>query len=241
MKYKALFIDYDGTTAPIGTITQINQPSKKVKVCLATGRPLVSVSKVIKKLKLNSYCILLNGAQIIDAFTQKTIYQVPLKIQAIKQIYSIVKKYQLTILCSDFHHEFYVNSLKQLLTQPIADIYFAGVLQPYIKSIDQQLSQIKNINPQKLRFNSNNSLQYDITDIHASKQLAIFKVQKLLKLKPNQIIGIGDGHNDFPLLMASGLKVAMGNAEKELKEIAGYIAPSVEKDGLARVIKKYIL
>ena len=50
---------------------------------------------------------------------------------------------------------------------------------------------------------------------------------------------MGDGYNDFSLLMACGLKVAMGNAVEELKSIADYIAPTVENDGLSNVIAKY--
>jgi hydroxymethylpyrimidine pyrophosphatase-like HAD family hydrolase len=41
--------------------------------------------------------------------------------------------------------------------------------------------------------------------------------------------------------MACGFKVAMGNAVPELKAIADYIAPSVEEDGLAHVLEKYII
>ena len=41
--------------------------------------------------------------------------------------------------------------------------------------------------------------------------------------------------------MACGLKVAMGNAIPELKEIADYVAPSVDDDGVADVIEKFIL
>ena len=52
---------------------------------------------------------------------------------------------------------------------------------------------------------------------------------------------MGDGYNDFPLLMACGLKIAMGNAVPELKAIADFIAPSVEEDGVATVIEKFIL
>ncbi len=57
----------------------------------------------------------------------------------------------------------------------------------------------------------------------------------------NEIIGVGDSYNDFPLLMACGLKVAMGNAAPELKEIADYIAPTVEEDGVVDVIKRFVL
>ena len=41
--------------------------------------------------------------------------------------------------------------------------------------------------------------------------------------------------------MACGLKVAMGNAVDDLKAIADYIAPTVDEDGVADVINKFIL
>jgi hydroxymethylpyrimidine pyrophosphatase-like HAD family hydrolase len=64
---------------------------------------------------------------------------------------------------------------------------------------------------------------------------------KKLHLKKDEIIGVGDGYNDFPLLMACGLKVAMGNAVPDLKEIADYIAPSVVEDGVVDIISKFIV
>ena len=74
---------------------------------------------------------------------------------------------------------------------------------------------------------------------NATKQHAVFELANILGISNDEIIGIGDGYNDFPLLMGSGLKVAMGNAVSELKEIADYIAPTVDDDGLADVISKY--
>ena len=47
--------------------------------------------------------------------------------------------------------------------------------------------------------------------------------------------------NDIPLLNICGLKVAMGNADKKLKSIAHHIAPSVDEDGVAHVVEKFIL
>jgi hypothetical protein len=49
------------------------------------------------------------------------------------------------------------------------------------------------------------------------------------------------GYNDFSMMMACRLKVAMGNAVPELKEIAHYIAPSVDNDGVADVIERFVL
>jgi hydroxymethylpyrimidine pyrophosphatase-like HAD family hydrolase len=80
-----------------------------------------------------------------------------------------------------------------------------------------------------------------ISHASSTKLHAVIKVAEMLNIKTNEIIGVGDGYNDFPLLMASGLKVAMGNAVPELKEIADYIAPGVDDDGVADVIAKFIL
>ena len=80
-----------------------------------------------------------------------------------------------------------------------------------------------------------------ISHTKATKQHAIFEVAKILGIDTHEIIAIGDGGNDLPLLMACGLKVAMGNAVEDLKEIADYVAPSVEEDGVAHVIEKFVL
>lgn len=85
--------------------------------------------------------------------------------------------------------------------------------------------------------------KYDVVINHAAgtKQHGILEVAKILGINTHEIIGVGDGYNDFPLLMACGLRIAMGNAVPELKEIADYIAPSVDEDGVADVIERYVL
>ncbi len=52
---------------------------------------------------------------------------------------------------------------------------------------------------------------------------------------------MGDGASDVPTMKYARLKVAMGNAEPELRSIANYIASPVSKDGLVDVINKFIL
>jgi hydroxymethylpyrimidine pyrophosphatase-like HAD family hydrolase len=80
-----------------------------------------------------------------------------------------------------------------------------------------------------------------VTNINATKQVAVGKLLEILKLKKEQVIGIGDSYNDFPLLLSCGLKVAMENAMPEIKEIADYIASSYEEEGVVKVLEKFIL
>lgn len=80
-----------------------------------------------------------------------------------------------------------------------------------------------------------------VSHVNATKQSAIVKLAELLDIATSSFIGIGDSHTDFPLLMACGLKLAMGNAVDGLKDIADYVVPPVEEDGAAFAIRKFIL
>ena len=64
-------------------------------------------------------------------------------------------------------------------------------------------------------------------------------LQKHWGLKKEEILTIGDQNNDIALLQAGGIKIAMGNATDELKEIADYITDSVFNDGFVKAIDKF--
>ena len=66
-------------------------------------------------------------------------------------------------------------------------------------------------------------------------------LQNYWGLKKEEILTIGDQNNDIALLQAGGLKIAMGNATDELKEIADYITDSVYEDGFVKAMEKFCL
>jgi hydroxymethylpyrimidine pyrophosphatase-like HAD family hydrolase len=80
-----------------------------------------------------------------------------------------------------------------------------------------------------------------VTHEHATKRYGVEQLTEMLSLPKEQVMAIGDGHNDMPLLEAAGLKVAMGNAPDEVKQLANYIAPTLADDGVAAAIEKFIL
>ena len=62
-----------------------------------------------------------------------------------------------------------------------------------------------------------------------------------LNLSSAEVMAVGDGHNDLPMLRWAGLSVAMGNASEEVKSAAGYVTDSCEEDGLAKALRRFIL
>jgi Cof subfamily protein (haloacid dehalogenase superfamily) len=55
----------------------------------------------------------------------------------------------------------------------------------------------------------------------------------------DQTIAFGDAGNDEEMLLASGVGVAMGNAEDALKAKADFVAPSVDESGVAVFLEDF--
>lgn len=68
-----------------------------------------------------------------------------------------------------------------------------------------------------------------------------YLAEDLLCLDASQVMAIGDNFNDVEMIAYAGMGVAMGNAPSEVQRIADWVAPSVEDDGVAAAIEKFIL
>lgn len=71
-----------------------------------------------------------------------------------------------------------------------------------------------------------------------SKAVGIQKILDRLKLAREDCYAFGDGLNDLEMLEFAGCGVAMGNGAPEVKAVADLIAPPVNEDGMARVLRE---
>ena len=74
-----------------------------------------------------------------------------------------------------------------------------------------------------------------------SKAEAIKIIIKKLGIRREQVAAIGDNYNDLPMLEYAGMGVAMGNAERAVKEKCGFITASCDEDGVAVFLENYLL
>ena len=79
----------------------------------------------------------------------------------------------------------------------------------------------------------------EINQSKANKGEALLALGEHLGLMREQIMAFGDGLNDLSMLKEAGIGVAMANACQEAKELADWIAPSCDEDGVARGIETY--
>jgi HAD superfamily hydrolase (TIGR01484 family) len=247
MKYKAIFLDLDGTTVPNEvdalpsvTVSQaIFKAKKLIHICIATGRPLHIARNIIKHLQISDPCILSGGVQIYNPLKDAIEFEVGLNLESIPKIVHIAKRYNLKIGIFNGHAD--KSYAPPNLIDKILSIYLPVISPEIINDVEHEMKGISNIEIHKMPSWEKGYMCLEMTDIKATKLNGINQVMKLLNLKKSEIIGVGDSYNDFPLLMASGMKVAMGNAIQELKDIADYVAPSIDDDGVADVIEKFIL
>ena len=84
-----------------------------------------------------------------------------------------------------------------------------------------------------------NNLELNIKSAHKGNALRHFA--KCLGFGLENCMAFGDGMNDFTMVEAAGLGIAMANAEPEVKRVAKYVTLSNDADGVAAGIEKWIL
>lgn len=80
-----------------------------------------------------------------------------------------------------------------------------------------------------------------ITSLDATKERALSELCKDLGVKPAEVMAVGDSRNDLPMLLWSGVGVAMANALDEVLKYAPYVTASNTEDGVARAIERFVL
>lgn len=247
MKYRALFLDLDGTTIPNAldgmpsdrVRDAIHQAKSEVFVCVATSRPLQYAKPVLDHLDIRGLCSVNDATQIYDPVKKKIIETIYLEKADIEKMILFLESQRLSFLVNNGVGE--VNYKKGMKYNAVCSIAIPEVQESQADQIIDHVSDFPTIAAHKI-FSYKKGLYWAaITHVVATKLHSVVQIAELLGVSTEEMIGVGDGYNDYPLLSACGLKIAMGNAAPELKAIADFIAPSVDEDGVATVIEKFIL
>ncbi len=82
---------------------------------------------------------------------------------------------------------------------------------------------------------------FEIINKESNKGLGLKALADYLNVDKDEIIAVGDAGNDLDMIEFAGLGVAMENGHSNVKEAANYITKSNNEDGVAEVVKKFIL
>ena len=245
----------------VKTIETIKRVSEKgILVILCSGRPRKYTEQISRECFASKYIITSSGGNIYDYKQDKILYVNEMNKEAIIKLYEIANPEDARFIMNvgegrvvnkvkhpdqekqleeDIREFVYKNDVVQCT---IADSDFAKIknLIPKIEEVENV--EIKNRHKSLLdaKFKDDKTIFCDIANIDSNKGNAVNKLLKILNIKKDEAIAIGDDNNDLSMFECAGLKIAMENAEEKLKEKADFITASNNDDGVAKAIQKFV-
>lgn len=98
--------------------------------------------------------------------------------------------------------------------------------------IPTELDEILNDNCVILRF----SYYGEIIQKSCGKGTALREMAEILNIPVEHTIAIGDSMNDYDMIKAAGIGVAMGNAVDKIKEISDFVTDDVDSGGVSSAL-----
>ena len=267
--YRLLVVDIDGTL--MGKDRTISDEDREalakvgelgIQVSLSTGRATIACLSIISRLSLDGYHIFFDGALVANPETGEEVYVQPISPEVVKQAIEFAHS-------NDINFELYsaTHYLVERETSWVAYRRFFGI-EPTVADFSEVWKRERIIkggllvqSPQEAEkvghfqryFDGRLQLSWartpafpgvDFINVLApavSKGKALEALASYLGIPLAQVIAIGDGTNDIPLLSMAGLSVAMGNAPDEVKAVADYVTLDIDHSGVAAAIERFLL
>jgi len=243
--------DIDGTLvkvgghAPSATVRRAMRDVQAagVLVAAATARPYEAARDLFLELGFAGPSIFDGGASIRDVKTGELLWQNWLELPRLKAIAAILLPHAATVDLFPTYKMVPANrAILNTLTEA-APYAWALVREAAFLDIQKQLQGLPNLNihPGVGRPDQPGLIDVQITDIGSNKFHALTELRKLMGTAKKQTLAIGDSSNDLPLFDNAGVKIAMGNAIPELKALAHHVVGSVDQDGWAEAVERFVL
>lgn len=257
-----------GDINPLTKQTLIALQQQGHHVVLATGRPTPGVLKSAAQLELDQhdgYVLTFNGGHVMNYATGEVIYENPLQLELAKEVLSYLKNFDVVpmIYLNDYMYveDVYagfvevdgktlnileyearscnyklaeVDSLLDFITTPLSKILITG----NVDYLAQHVDVFKKHFEGRVTIAKSAPFFIEFTNNGVDKGKSLEHILKRLDLTKEAMISFGDGMNDYSMLKAAGIGVAMGNAQDQLKEIADFHTTSNDEDGIVHALKQ---
>lgn len=268
MTYKAIVLDLDGTlTNSKKEITPKTREAllcaqrRGMRVILASGRPTFGIRPLADELQIGrhgGYVMAYNGGCVTRWDTRSVVFNQTLSADLVPVLYRAAKDGSHTfeiltyqgegIAATDISNEYvrqeaFINKMPLTLyddfvcqvQHPINKCLIVGAPTP-LAQLEQRLAQ--QLHGQCSVYRSADFF-LECVPCGIDKAASLARLLPTLGLTREEIIAVGDGHNDLSMIEYAGLGVAMANAAADTKAKADYITLSNEEDGVAHVLREF--
>jgi Cof subfamily protein (haloacid dehalogenase superfamily) len=240
-----------------------------LRVLLCTGRRFRTALPLAQTLQLREPLIVHNGALVKDAVSGQTLQQFYMPHDLYQQGLALLRQLGTPMVYIDAFHEL-IDILtasveqahpfqRQYLQDNLAHCQVGGDIDTFPTQGVVMMSimadeaslwtlrlRIEAALEKRARVNLlvNKNYQGHILEIlhpTVSKWHALDQFAAREGITPEEIVAVGDDHNDLEMIRHAGLGIAMGNAITPVKAVADYITGSNAEDGLVQALERFVL
>ena len=270
MEYRLMAVDMDGTLLNSKkeisprTVEAIRKAlDEGYEVVLSTGRSLSEVEQYLKLFPQMRYAILCSGAVVKDLRTGENLKMAAVEAEIARSVVEASRGMEVNILYFIGNGIYEAQSVRDKLEYYNCGMYRElhetcanWVEDPYAVMLERPEELVKlnfylhdeeeyrilgeRLDEMGVSHPSGSILNYEISAVGVSKAEGLQVLCDHLGISIRQAIACGDEENDFNMIQAAGLGVAMGNAIDAIKEIADVVVADCDHDGVAEAIETYL-
>ena len=227
-----------------------------IHVVIVTGRMFQSAVRYVRDAGIEEPLVCYQGAVVADPATGEFLRHVPIRLDLAREAIAAVE-------AEGFPINVYVDDELYVARQTKESERYAGFQDLEVHAVGNLLAWLEKP-PTKLvtvgdplaldgleqqmkaRFDGRLFVAKSLPDFlefadpDVSKGTGLQFVADRMRFTPERTVAFGDGENDFELLEWAGYAVAVANSHPKVLEMADFVCPPVDEEGVAQVIESYL-
>lgn len=221
------------------------------RLTLASGRNPQSMEKHFKRLPIEGTpAVVINGAGLYDFQKQEMIYFSPMSDEGMSLAIEAAKKFPAVdvvivakdlvyitgsgwfgkwfVLADNLTHK-HIRNIEDVPRKDWGKVIFSGI--PF--HISKVKKHFESMTDPDLTLMSSSVASFEILAKNTHKGTAVMKLAEILGIDESHVGAIGDYFNDYDMLKTVAVPACCGQAPKELKETAQFVACHCNKGAVA--------
>lgn len=231
-----------------------------VKIVLSSGRTRLGMKDYLDSLNISGddQYIITNGGSLVESISGKVLYKKTLSNQTYRQIDDFIVQNDLRYNAVDVEEQTYTSNSESIDRYTIIQAFENDkgllirtpdqmpedfeILKAIINESKAKLDQITELVEEEFGQNyyviRTGAGFLEIMPKGTDKGSALEALAEHLNLDMTEVMAIGDGENDVPMLKKAGTSVVMDNATDKIKKLANFVTTDSNQSGVAKAFEK---